>query len=76
MRFRWRASLQSVIGHASPACAIGPGREPVVPGISYADHKKLSPHAQHLTRFSVIDSSEQLPQGYVMRPMPKALAKD
>jgi hypothetical protein len=46
-------------------------REPVIPGISYADHKKLSPHAQHLTRFSVMDSSEELPQGYVVRPLPK-----
>jgi hypothetical protein len=45
-------------------------REPVVPGITYADHKKLSKHAQHLTRFSVADSSEELPTGYVLRPLP------
>ena len=46
-------------------------REPMIPGITYADHKKLSDHAQHLTRLSVIDSSEQLPGGYVVKPLPK-----
>ena len=46
-------------------------REPVVPGMSYADHKKLSPHGQHLTKFCVMDSSEELPQGYVVKPLPK-----
>ena len=46
-------------------------REPVVPGITYADHRALSEHAQHLTRFSVIDSSEELPSGYVVKPLPK-----
>ena len=46
-------------------------REPMIPGITYADHKKLSDHAQHLTRLSVMDSSEQLPGGYVVKPLPK-----
>lgn len=35
-------------------------REPIVPGITYADHKKLSERAQFLTRFCVADSSEPL----------------
>lgn len=46
-------------------------REPVIPGISYDDHRRLSEHARHLTRFSVIDSSEELPSGYVVKPLPK-----
>ncbi|MFT4655937.1 MAG: hypothetical protein ACJAXA_000190 [Candidatus Aldehydirespiratoraceae bacterium] len=45
-------------------------REPTIPGISYADHKKLSEHAQKITRFSVMDSSEELPSGYVVEPFP------
>ena len=51
-------------------------REPVVPGITYADHKRLSEHAQHITRFSVIDSSEELPHGYVMQQLPQRPATD
>ncbi|OYU51602.1 MAG: hypothetical protein CFE27_10860 [Alphaproteobacteria bacterium PA1] len=35
-------------------------REPIVPGISYSDHKKLSKRAQFLSRFCVADSSEPL----------------
>lgn len=38
-------------------------REPLVKSISYADHQKLSPRAQELTRFSVADSSENLVTG-------------
>jgi hypothetical protein len=38
-------------------------REPIVPGIAYADHKKLSDRAQFLTRFCVADSSEPLLTG-------------
>jgi ectoine hydroxylase-related dioxygenase (phytanoyl-CoA dioxygenase family) len=38
-------------------------REPMVPGISYRDHKKLSERAQYLTRFCVADSSEELRTG-------------
>lgn len=44
-------------------------REPVIPGISYDDHRRLSEHAQRLTRFVVLDSSEQLPAGYVVEPL-------
>lgn len=47
-------------------------REPMVPGISYQDHQKLSDHAKRLTRFSVVDSSEELRTGYtVKRPPPR-----
>lgn len=42
-------------------------REPMVPGISYADYKRLSEHAQRLARFCVADSSETLKTGAVMR---------
>ena len=48
-------------------------REPIVAGIAYDDHRKLSAHAQHLTRFSVIDSSEELPIGFTVQPLPKRL---
>jgi Phytanoyl-CoA dioxygenase (PhyH) len=43
-------------------------REPVVPGITYDAHRRLSEHAQRVTRFSVLDSSEELVTGYEMRP--------
>ena len=42
-------------------------REPIVPGISYKDYKKLSEHAQRLTRFSVMDSSETLVTGTTLK---------
>lgn len=45
-------------------------REPMEPGISYADHKALSDRAQRLTREVVADSSEQLPSGYAVTPLP------
>jgi hypothetical protein len=48
-------------------------REPTIPGITYDDYRKLSPHAQQLTRFSVIDSSEELPSGFAVKPLPKRL---
>lgn len=48
-------------------------REPMVPGITYDDHRSLSEHAQHVTRASVIDSSEELPSGYAVKPLPKRL---
>jgi ectoine hydroxylase-related dioxygenase (phytanoyl-CoA dioxygenase family) len=38
-------------------------REPIVPGITYHDHKRLSERAQYLTRFCVADSSEELRTG-------------
>ncbi len=50
-------------------------REPMIPGITYADHRTLSEHAQRLTRYSVIDSSEELPSGYVVQPLPKRLTR-
>ncbi len=43
-------------------------REPVIPGITKADHRKLSAHAQHLTRFLVADSSDELRTGYTLTP--------
>ncbi|MEM7342307.1 MAG: phytanoyl-CoA dioxygenase family protein [Actinomycetota bacterium] len=33
-------------------------REPTHRSISYADHRQLSDHARHITRFHVVDSSE------------------
>tara|TARA_B110000483_G_scaffold68555_1_gene85630 strand:+ start:610 stop:1578 length:969 start_codon:yes stop_codon:yes gene_type:complete len=42
-------------------------REPLVPGISYQDYKKLSVQAQRLVRFSVMDSSEELVTGATLR---------
>ncbi len=50
-------------------------REPMVAGIAAADHRTLSEHAQRLTRYSVIDSSEELPSGYVVKPLTKRLAQ-
>lgn len=38
-------------------------REPIVPGIAYKDHKKLSERAQYLARLCVADSSEVLRTG-------------
>jgi ectoine hydroxylase-related dioxygenase (phytanoyl-CoA dioxygenase family) len=43
-------------------------REPMLPGITKADHRRLSPFAQHLTRFSVADSSDDLITGYTLQP--------
>ena len=42
-------------------------REPIVPGMTYCDFKKLSPHAQRLVRFCVADSSETLVTGATLR---------
>ena len=42
-------------------------REPIVPGITYCDYKKLSAQAQRLVRFSVADSSEELVTGATLR---------
>ncbi|MEI6439529.1 MAG: phytanoyl-CoA dioxygenase family protein [Alphaproteobacteria bacterium] len=42
-------------------------REPIVPGISYADFKKLSDHAQCLVRHCVADSGETLVTGPTLR---------
>ena len=43
-------------------------REPMIPGITKADHRRLSEHAQRLTRYSVIDSSDELVTGYSVAP--------
>jgi hypothetical protein len=45
-------------------------REPMLPGITAADRSTLSEHAQRLTRFSVVDSADELPSGYVVKPLP------
>nr|QQZ49340.1 hypothetical protein JKL49_20130 [Phenylobacterium glaciei] len=42
-------------------------REPIVPGISYQDYKKLSEHAQKLVGHCVADSSETLVTGPTLR---------
>jgi ectoine hydroxylase-related dioxygenase (phytanoyl-CoA dioxygenase family) len=42
-------------------------REPIVPGISHADYKKLSTHAQRLVKFCVADSGEVLRTGATLR---------
>ena len=46
-------------------------REPIVPGITFQDHQKLSDHARHVTRYSVLDSSEELLTGYEVKPLPR-----
>ena len=38
-------------------------REPMVPGITYQDYKKLSERGQRLAKFCVADSSEVLVTG-------------
>jgi len=43
-------------------------REPTIPGITRADHRRLSPHAQRLTRFLVADSADELDTGYTLTP--------
>ncbi len=42
-------------------------REPIVPGITYADYRKLSERAQRLVRHCVTDSSESLVVGPTLR---------
>jgi hypothetical protein len=42
-------------------------REPIVPGISYQDYKRLSERAQTLVRHCVADSSEPLVTGATLR---------
>jgi len=42
-------------------------REPIVPGITYQDYRKLSEFAQRLVQFSVVDSSEELVTGTTLR---------
>ena len=42
-------------------------REPIMPGITYSDYRKLSEPAQRLVRFCVADSSETLVTGATLR---------
>jgi ectoine hydroxylase-related dioxygenase (phytanoyl-CoA dioxygenase family) len=42
-------------------------REPIVPGITYADYKRLSERAQRIVRHCVADSSETLATGPTLR---------
>lgn len=43
-------------------------REPVVPGINYADWKKLSDRAREVTRFTVADSSDPIEPRVELHP--------
>ncbi len=42
-------------------------REPIVPGITYQDYKKLTPRAQKMCQFCVADSSETLDTSTTLR---------
>ncbi len=42
-------------------------REPMVPGIDYADYRKLSERAQQIARFCVADSGQRLVTGPTLR---------
>lgn len=42
-------------------------REPILPGITYADYKRLTAHSQRLVKFLVADSSEELITGATLR---------
>ena len=43
-------------------------REPIIPGISRADHRRLSEPGQRVTRFLVADSADELRTGYTLTP--------
>ncbi len=43
-------------------------REPILPCITAADHRRLSPHAQEITRFLVADSNDDLVTGLALKP--------
>ena len=43
-------------------------REPMLPGISRADHQRLSEYAKRLTRYVVADSADVFDPGYTMTP--------
>jgi ectoine hydroxylase-related dioxygenase (phytanoyl-CoA dioxygenase family) len=45
-------------------------REPMSPSISHEHHERLTPFAQHLTRFVVADSGVDLRTGITLRPDP------
>jgi ectoine hydroxylase-related dioxygenase (phytanoyl-CoA dioxygenase family) len=46
-------------------------REPTRPSIEREDYNKLSPHGQRVTRFAVLDSTEQLDSGTQLGGTPK-----
>jgi len=48
-------------------------REPIVPCITTRDHRGLSPHARAVTRFSVVDSADELLTGFEVTPTPPSL---
>lgn len=48
-------------------------REAISPGISYADHQRLSDRARYLSRFHVLDSSEELRTGSTLSVTPPRL---
>ncbi|MGB3735399.1 MAG: phytanoyl-CoA dioxygenase family protein [Ilumatobacter sp.] len=45
-------------------------REPLSPGITDDDHRRLSPYAQHLTRYVVADPGAELDTRLTLRPEP------
>lgn len=47
-------------------------REPMMPGISYVDHQKLSAHGQKITAACVADSSLELATGFQLGSTPAA----
>ncbi|MEM7274461.1 MAG: phytanoyl-CoA dioxygenase family protein [Actinomycetota bacterium] len=51
-------------------------REPISPAIGYAEHQGLSPRARYLSRFHVLDSSEELRTGHTLAPTPPRLEHD
>lgn len=44
-------------------------REPMIPGISRADWEQLSPRAQAMTKYGVVDSTEELDTSYFVKPI-------
>ncbi|MEO6651853.1 MAG: phytanoyl-CoA dioxygenase family protein [Ilumatobacteraceae bacterium] len=51
-------------------------REPLSPGISRADQRRLSEHGQRLTRYVVADSEDDLQVGATLRPNPPRGRRD
>jgi len=48
-------------------------REPILPCITTHDHRRLSPHTRAVTRFSVVDSADELRTGFELTPTPPSL---
>ncbi len=51
-------------------------REPILPGISHADHQRLSPHGQRMTQFCVADSSADLDPRLHLAPLRRPPSDD